>query len=269
MTTMFLFAHQDDEIGALHVIETRKRHGGRVLCTFLTNGEWAGVTSATRNAESRKVLNALGVATDEIEYLGTDLAIPDGALVERLDVCFAGLCALVDRSHAEAMAIESIVMHAWEGGHQDHDAGHLLGIALAQRYGLIAQSRQFPLYRKADDHQAMTFSDPLDSNGPPEKTAIPLLTRLRFLRLLLTYRSQARVILRLLPHILKNYALKGEQCLQPLSIARLRAAPNAPPMLYETWKLYSYERFRTYVAPFLIRNFPDLALHSEAHKEPL
>lgn len=38
----------------------------------------------------------------------------------------------------------SLLIPAWEGGHQDHDAAHLIGRRLADRTG--ARAWQFPLY---------------------------------------------------------------------------------------------------------------------------
>lgn len=253
MTTLFLFAHQDDEIGAFHVVSEAKRRDTRVACAFLTNGAWAGVTSETRNAESRKALAALGIELHEVTFLGTELDVPDGALVENLERSFAALCGLVDQLGTEGHRVTRIVMHAWEGGHQDHDAVHIVGIALAQHFGVLDSSRQFPLYRRSDNRKSTGFAAPLTSNGPVETTLIPLSQRLKHLRILTSYRSQARVILKLLPLIVRDYAVSGMQRLQPISVARLSQDPNTPPMLYETWKLYSYDRFRAAAQPFIDR----------------
>ena len=161
MTTLFLFAHQDDEIGALHEVAEIKRLGGTAVCVFLTNGAWAGVTSSERNAESTKTLAALGVSPSETHFLGTDIGVPDGGLIEHLELCFDAVSELITDLQARGTPVTRIVMHAWEGGHQDHDAGHLLGVALAHQFDVLAESRQFPLYRMPASRWTMTFARPL------------------------------------------------------------------------------------------------------------
>lgn len=254
MTTLYLFAHQDDEIGVFHALAEATRRGEPVVCAYLTNGAWAGVTSERRNSESLKTLALLGVAASNVSLLGTNLAIADGRLVENLERAFDGLVQLMEQRRADGQGIQRIIMHAFEGGHHDHDAVYLLGTALAARYGLINQSRQFPLYRRPKDRWSMSFAAPLEANGAVEKLAVPFARRLSYLRLLANYRSQARVILKLLPHIVRDYVMVGAQKLQPISIARAADEPNAPPMLYEIWKLYSYADFRRNAQPFIDRH---------------
>jgi N-acetylglucosamine malate deacetylase 1 len=254
VTTIFLFAHQDDEIGVFHVLADAKRRGQHVACLYLTDGAWGGGDSAQRNAESRSALKSIGLTENEIRFLGTDIPVPDGKLVENLDRCFDAICAFIDDLARSARPVRRVVMHAWEGGHQDHDAAHILGVAIAGKYRITPASRQFPLYRMPATRWTMTFAAPLDSNGAVETTLIPLSKRLRYLRLLTHYRSQKRVMMKLLPHLLKDYAAVGVQRLQPISLARLRDDPNIPPMLYEVWKLYSYARFRQFADAFIATN---------------
>lgn len=254
MTTLFLFAHQDDEIGVFHEIAECKRIDGQVDCVFITNGAWAGVTSERRNAESRKTLRALGLTDREFTFLGTTLSIPDGVAVEYLERCFQALCQFIEVRKTNGAAIDRIVMHAWEGGHQDHDSVHLLGVALAARYGLMGRSWQFPLYRRPERRFSKSFGAPLPANGRAEVVHIPLSRRITGLRLLANYSSQKRVILRLLPHVLRHYLIGGVQLLQPVSALRVDEAPNTPPMLYEDWHLYTYARFRKNADPFIERH---------------
>jgi LmbE family N-acetylglucosaminyl deacetylase len=256
MTTLFLLAHQDDEIGVFHKIAEAKRASSPVLCIYMTNGVWAGVGSDQRNSESLKSLNALAVLAPEVSFLGTALGIPDGRLVENLERCFDAVCKLIDDRRRDGQPVTSIVMHAWEGGHQDHDAGYLLGLALANRYDLMRTSRQFPLYRRPDRRWALSFATPLESNGPVETELVPVRDRLRYLRLLVNYRSQTRVIMKLFPHIVIDYLRSGRQKLQSISIERVHELPNARPMLYEIWKLYTHAEFCRHAHPFIGRHIP-------------
>lgn len=268
MTTLFLLAHQDDEIGVFHKIAAETRRGGRALCVYMTNGAWAGVSSDKRNAESLKTLKKLGVAAQDVSFLGTTLSIPDGRLVECLERCFDGVCGLINDRRSAGMTIEQIVVHAWEGGHQDHDAGHLLGVALADHFGLMRDSRQFPLYRRADRGISIAFATPLQSNGAIEAEPIPLRDRFSYLRLLINYRSQIRVVLRLLPHLLRDYAASGTQKMQGLSLERVHELPNAPPMLYEVWKLYTHADFQRHAQPFLDRHLTATRATDRSEERP-
>lgn len=252
MTTVFLFAHQDDEIGVMSALRSAAADDA-ALCVYLTNGVWAGVASATRDAESRKVLNALGVKPHFIHTVGSQLDIPDGRLVEHLDRVLDAVSNIVATAHANR-PVKRIVTHAWEGGHQDHDAGHLIGLALAHQFDVMSESRQYGLYRRAPQGRKILFASPMPENGPVETTPIPFSTRIQNLRLLTAYRSQARVIARLLPLILGDYIKHGAQRLQPLSIARVHEHPNTPPMLYETWNMFSYARFVKLAQPFIARH---------------
>lgn len=250
MTALFLFAHQDDEIGVLHEISSTLARKEPLLCVYLTNGAWEGVAPERRNAESARVLAALGVATGSIRFLGTDVAIPDGGLVEHLDRCLDSLLQIVERL---GDAPSRVVMHAWEGGHQDHDAGHLIGLAAAARTGALARSRQFPLYRPSKGWLKLAYASPLAANGPVERTRIPRAARLRHLALMRHYGSQRRVIADLLPHIVADYVLDGCQKLQPVALQRVTERPIDDTMLYERWKLYDYARFQQHAAPFISR----------------
>lgn len=262
MTTLFLFAHQDDEIGVFHALNAAKKRGERLSCVFLTDGVWKGVTSARRNAESKKCLTKLGLTPSEMTFLGTSAAVPNGLLVEHLQHCFDSLCQHVVQLALDGQPVSRVIMHAWEGGHHDHDAVHIIGLALAKKFGLLEQSRQFPLYRNPSGRWTMTFATPLASNGAVESISIPISQRLKYLGLLASYGSQKRVILQLFPHIANHYVRAGAQRLQQLSLERVYSEPNTPPMLYEKWKLYSYARFRQHADPFIARHLP-LAPHAQ------
>lgn len=229
-TTIFLFAHQDDEIGVMHVLATLAANGRRVLCLYLTNGAFRGNSPQRRNKESLRVLAGLGVGADAVRFIGTELDIPDGALAQHLVRADAAILACL----AEVGSIERIIMHAYEGGHQDHDAAHVLGIRAAQRSGTLASARQFTLYRAT----ALPFLPhvmfrPLAANGPVEETPIPVVERLRFLLHCLSYRSQPLALLGLLPLMAIDYLFSGRQKLQPVAMARLVERPHPGALLYE------------------------------------
>ncbi len=250
-TTLFLFAHQDDEIGVLAEIEYVIASGGRPVCAYLTDGAVGAVTAARRWAESRAVLAAVGVPEMDMHPLGERRGIGDGVLVRQLAPAYEAV-----RSLASGLGpIERLVMHGWEGGHQDHDAVHILGVTLASEFGLVPVSRQFPLYRAPlAGKLPYTMLRPLPGNGPVEARRIAVGARLRYLRHCLQYRSQAKTFMGLLPFILADYVMNGRQMLQPVSIDRLSAPPHAGVLLYERWGRMTWRDFDACAAAFLDRH---------------
>ena len=249
MTTVFLFAHQDDEFGVFHEIASTLARGERAICIYLTNGAWKQVTPETRNAESAEVLRRLGVAASDVHFLGTELGIADGNLAGNFTKCFAALTKRI----AETGGADRVICHAYEGGHADHDAGHVLGVMLAQHLNVMDMSRQFPLYRAPGGSFIVTWAAPLDANGPVTLSQIPWTRRLTYLGYLRFYASQPTTILKIGPLVAWDYFSDGHQKLQPLSLTRIGERPRPGELLYETWKLYSYEKFRLEADAFIAR----------------
>src|SRR5471032_3223514 len=137
---LFLFAHQDDEFGVFHAIEQCLRRGLRVRCAYLTHG--AHGSAAQRNAESLRVLAQLGVPEHAVQFAGDQLGICDATLPRHLDAAGDWLADWISASGA----VEHIYVNAWEGGHHDHDALHLLALQSAATLGLQPRVRQYALY---------------------------------------------------------------------------------------------------------------------------
>ena len=73
---LFVFAHQDDEVGAASRIAFEVARGTAVYCVFLTDGGAPHI----RNPESLAVLHRLGIAAHRVAFID----IADGTLVEHL-----------------------------------------------------------------------------------------------------------------------------------------------------------------------------------------
>jgi len=85
-------------------------------------GRASGAGPACRRVRARP--GRVGVPRSEIRFLGTDLSIPDGELFRHLSSAYRAL--LEDcRSIGDLGALLTL---AWEGGHPDHDAAHVLAI---------------------------------------------------------------------------------------------------------------------------------------------
>jgi N-acetylglucosamine malate deacetylase 1 len=235
MTTLFLFAHQDDELAAaphlLRAIDTREQ----VTCLFLTDGA-SEVDAATRDRESIRALERFGVPLSNLTFLRTTRTIPDLQLVDHLDDALAAMTATLPNS------IQKIWVTAWEGGHPDHDAAYLLARALMKRLG-IAELRAFPIYHGEGTFGRWFRAFALTS-GTKERVSITFKEGLAILRAALIYKSQWKTLLGLGPWLIVRALVRrsfeyrcGAQD-QPLR------RPHPGRLLYErmertTWEIFS------------------------------
>ena len=130
---LFVFAHQDDEVGAFSRVAFEVSAGHRVWCAFLTDGA-KKVRPHVRDAESLRVLRRIGVDGARVAFL-SDAAgrIPDGTLVHELN---RARTMLLDWLRARAVTPQRIYTLDWEGGHHDHDATHLVTLSAARELGV-------------------------------------------------------------------------------------------------------------------------------------
>lgn len=238
---IFLFAHQDDEFGVFGAIEAVVRIGGRVTCLYLTSGTSAGLQSLQRNGESIAVLSSLGVARQDIHFLGSNLGIPDGQLHKHLETAYEGVEVIVEQS----MPVSDVFVLAWEGGHQDHDATHLVGLAIAQKFHLLERTHQFSVYNGASLPWILfrTLS-PLKANGPVVVQQTRWKDRFRYLCLFFKYPSQIGAWVFLFPFVLIDYLFfGGSQKLQAVDLERASNKPHPGRLLYERRGILSYDNF--------------------------
>ena len=248
MTTLFLFAHQDDEFGVFWKIQSLRQQGQRVAVAYLTAGTFSGEPSPIRDQESIRVLGLIGVPINDINFVGNRAGIPDGHLPEYLQIAFDHCVELA----YEIGNISEICCLAWEGGHQDHDAVHLIGVQLAKKLDVFDQSCQFPLYNGAGLRGVFfRLFSPLPSNGAVFITKIPIKARLRFATLPFYYRSQWRTWCGLYPFMLLHYIFSAKQYLQKLSVERIKSTVHSGQLLYERRGFYSAQMFAYYAKKFI------------------
>ncbi len=238
---MFLFAHQDDEFGVYPLLEQCRRHGQRVRCAYFTDGAASGVSAATRNAESVAVLTGLGVAADDIAFVGDVLGIADAALPHHLDAATQWLRDWL----AHLGDIDAMHVPAWEGGHHDHDALHALAVQVASERDLLARTYQFALYNGARiPAPFFRTMSPLPENGAASAERISWPMRWRCICMCLSYPSQRGTWIGLFPFALWYYLTQGVQSLQAVSLARTFQRPHAGALYYERRKFYTWDRMQ-------------------------
>ena len=228
--SLFLFAHQDDEFGVFRHIQVARDAGHRVCCAYLTTGVTEGTSSKVRDEESVKVLARLGVNFKDIYFAGTVLAIPDGQLVRNLDKAMTWIYNWICSFHSSS----PIFLPAWEGGHPDHDALHAATLTAMSGCHRFERLRQFSLYNGYGCWGPLfRVLKPLPFNGKIERSLIPWRLRFQFLRYCLSYPSQTKSWLGLLPFVFMHYFLIGTESVQTVSMLRLRERPHDGTLYYE------------------------------------
>jgi len=248
---VFLFAHQDDEFAIFSEIENCIRTGYRAVCVYLTTGAFKNEKRriAQRNRESIAALRRLGVPPRDVFFLGEANVIPDGQLHTRLDIAFCAVSALMK---SMGIFVQRLYISAWEGGHQDHDAVHLVGQAIARQHGLLGSTRQFSLYHgKGLPWIFFRVLSPIEENGPVQRHNVSMVDRLRHLTMYFHYRSQLKTWIGLFPFVVVNHIFVGQQELQPVESTCYHQRPHAGRLLYERRRFCSFAEFSKYSQKFI------------------
>lgn len=135
-TVLYIFAHQDDELGITAKIASDARQGRAVHVVWLTDGSGAG-DPAVREAESRAVMDFLGVPRGNLHFLG----YRDRDSWMYLEDIYRDTKNIV----AQIQPAE-ITCIAYEGGNIDHDSTSIITYTVSQRAASVKSVFEFPLY---------------------------------------------------------------------------------------------------------------------------
>lgn len=250
---LFVLAHQDDECIMSTRIAREIASGHAVTCAYLTDGGGKGVPAAVRDEESRAVLSELGIPPAQQRFIGSDERIPDMALVLHLDRAWCALERL-----ARADPVTRIYCLAYEGGHQDHDAAHVLALLLARRYGLLHRTWQVPFYdgRHTQGRLFRVHRAP-PSEGRQLVRRLGWIEAARHLALCWRYPSQRITWIGLLPDLVLQRGLRRREILLPVDLERIQERPHPGTLLYERMQGFPYDRFRSAVDRFLAEQDTD------------
>lgn len=138
---MALFAHPDDEVAVLPLLATLSARRQPALLFWLTDGGFGGVDPNVRRAESLRVLRDWQIDLVSCRFVGLEAALPDGELHLHMNAAIDAL----GRCLADHAGPIVCFVPAWEGGHQDHDAVHVLGRCI-RRSRVNVTLIQYPLY---------------------------------------------------------------------------------------------------------------------------
>jgi LmbE family N-acetylglucosaminyl deacetylase len=245
--SLFVFAHQDDECLLSTRIAREREAGRRVLCAYLTSGAGPRASSATRDAESRRVLARLGVRDGDAHFLGSADGLPDGELALHLPRAL--------RLLEEALGgqpVHRVFCMAYEGGHADHDASHVVAWAFARRRGLLGRSWQMPAYHGHGlPGPLFRTMSPLAGRRRVRVRRLPRGLAWRHAFLCWRYPSQWRTWMGLFPELLLQRGLRRREVLMPVDGRALRGVPHPGTPFYERRFGFAYADFRAGADAFL------------------
>ncbi len=243
---IFFFAHQDDELGIISIIENyANQDNSNVICLFMTDG---GLKSETRNHESTKVLKRIGVQSKNIRFIGKDLNFKDGHLSKNI----SKLSDWINSFLSKVENIESMYVTAYEGGHQDHDALHVATVIASKKNNLKNKLFQFPLYNSYKCLKPFfAVLSPLPVNGEIIKIPISLKDRIKGTLFCLSYPSQIKTWIGLFPFFLFYFLTNNSLKIQKVSVERVLEKPHEGSLLYETRKFYTWDKFSKDIKPII------------------
>lgn len=246
-TTLFVFAHQDDEVGAAPWIVEEVSLGKRVLCVYLTDGG-SRTDPAVRDAESRSALVSLGVPTENVAFLSDGERIGDNQLVSNLPRAWRLLDGWIDEN---AQAVERIYSLAWEGGHPDHDAAHVLALLAAERRG-ITDAWQFSLYNAYKRPRPFfRVLSHVPAMAAKRKLRSTLARRVGYAIFCWRFTSQRRTWLGLFPELFVRRILWRDEMVIRFDRKRIMQRPHPGELLFERMFGMRYEVFESGVRVLL------------------
>ncbi len=249
MSTLYILAHFDDEYAAFPLLLRDRREGRSPWLLYVADYASPDL-SQRRLAETRRFITSLGLDPKQVIHVGAGTGVLDGKVHEGLDIAHAAL----ETALARIDDVERLVIGAWEGGHQDHDACAALAVALSRRSGAAIPIDQFSLYNaRKTPSPLFRAAAPLPENGPRLRVAMTSGDWLRYGAAVRFFPSQAKTWLGLWPAMVASFILNGGYHYQSLDPSRITQRPHPGPLLYERLFKTPYEEVRARLDAFLTR----------------
>lgn len=255
---LFLFAHQDDEYAAAPWLGRELASGAAVWCAYFTDGA-ARTPAHERDAETRTVLNSLGIRDENIGFLGGGDRVADGALPHRLEYADELLMQWIARRRD---APTRVYTPDWEGGHPDHDAVHALGAHFSMRLGIPHWA--FSIYNGYHCPPPFFSCLRLLPGGEKQRLTYSFAQGWRWAMLCWHYRSQRRTWLGLFPGAFVARVLLRRESIRRCDPRRLADRPHKGTLLYERLFAMPYQRFDELTREFTSKDMSQRPLHQAA-----
>ena len=259
---LYILAHQDDELFFAPLIDRSVRQGCNPRFIYTTDGTWYGVPPAVRVRETADVLRSMGVPASSIHQVGVEMGIRDGYSHLRLNELFERITELT-----REIRVCAIYVHAWDGGHADHDAAHLLGAALAREMDVSALF-ECPSYNA---HRALPGLFRMMHWIPRAKAIevrhLSLKEAVRCYGMTFRYPSQWRTFLGLSGPAFLRYVVRRRHECRRVGLVDYTAPPHAGRLLYERRFGLSFEQFRDATSLFVASRLGPIGAPIPGRKE--
>lgn len=135
-TSLYIFAHQDDELLIISRMRKEVKEGVDVHCLWITKGDKGG-DPQIREKESRYAMELTGVKSENLYFLKYEDQKSYRALPEIIEKTL---------QIVKKVKPERIYSPAYEGGNIDHDVANFVAFESARRSGLKIELFEFPTY---------------------------------------------------------------------------------------------------------------------------
>jgi LmbE family N-acetylglucosaminyl deacetylase len=224
-TVLYIFAHQDDELGITAKIASDARQGRVVHAVWLTDGSGTA-DPAVREAESRAVMQYLGVPQENLHFLG----YRDRDSWKSLEAIYRDVIKIVAEIHPS-----EITCIAYEGGNIDHDSTSIITYTVSQRAASVKKVFEYSLYNTYKGQYRMCEFIPRDDT-PTLYTKFDRELFDKKLGVLDMYPSQAAIVGALKSFIDKKKMKKLGEPYRAMPAYDYATPPTAGPIGYEADK---------------------------------
>jgi hypothetical protein len=153
--------------------------------------------------------------------------------------------------------IGEVYVPAWEGGHADHDAAHLIGVALARGLG-IRDVYACPSYNAAARFAPFRVMKPIPRAGRVVETLrLSLAQGLFCFALCECHPSQWRTWIGLGPESFVRLVVQRSHYRWRVITTDYATPPHSGPLLYEKRFGTSFDEFRSATGAFVARHLGD------------
>lgn len=224
---LFVLAHNDDEFFVLPRVLRERAEGRECLFLFTTDGAAYGESPERRLSETLAVLGRCAVDPTAVVSLGTQLGIRDGTSHQSISSLWRGM-----QESLKGHAISKVFTLAWDGGHNDHDAAHLLAVAFARLRGVpVMEFAAYNSYRMPKPlFRCMSL---IPGSGELSKDKVSCAEAVRWALTPRHYRSQRRAFLGLLGFCLPQILLRRCLVTREVNAKRYLERPHEGPLFYE------------------------------------
>lgn len=201
---IFLFPHQDDEIGVVSTLLNCASNKDFVTCFYLSTSN----KGINRDIESKKFFQYFSINKNVKQiFLGSKYKIYDQEVSDNLDFLYFKIFSYIQSNFKKFDNIE-ILSPSFEAGHPDHDAAYFISLKLFKNFNFL-KFYSFPLYNNENCLNGFfnAFSPLNVYKGQLIKIDKPKFNFLKIFLSLLIFRSQYKSLLVLSPFYLKRILL--------------------------------------------------------------